>query len=287
MEEQATQRERARRGSKGPRDAEAKGLRGSALDQRSATFLHEVSNLVDGSLRSLRLARRDLDASADEEVVTQAMRRLEAAESALAHITELIAALRTPEARTGAMGKTGGRFALLDPEGGLPGAIRHAVDVLRPMAEERGVRLMTETHTSLASAPMMPLYAVVNNAVRNAIEAIGSMGSVTVRAVVLPEPADGIGPGGRASLVIEVIDDGPGPGVEALERAFDFGFTTKMGSSGIGLALAREIVRRLGGEVTLTEHSPGAARPGAALRVVIPFALTDSPTTGGRGAKRA
>jgi len=236
----------------------------------------------------MRLARRELSSPAEgqsEESVSHAMRRLEAAESALAHVTELIHALRAPGVtggwrRAGGVGFEAGRS--------VAGSVAQAVDVLRPMADERGVEIMVEIEPSVAAAPVMPVYAVVTNAVRNAIEAIGSVGRVDVVARVSPAPVQGGGrESGRASLVIEVMDDGPGPVVEAMDHVFEYGYTTKAGSSGIGLALARDIVGRLGGVVTLSARTPGAERAGAVLRVVIPFGLAGGAMGSEKGEARA
>ncbi len=54
--------------------------------------------------------------------------------------------------------------------------------------------------------------------------------------------------------------------------AFDFGFTTKPGSLGVGLALAREVIREIGGMIELghRDERRGSKRPGAVLRIAYP-----------------
>ncbi|MCL2781939.1 MAG: ATP-binding protein [Actinomycetia bacterium] len=78
-------------------------------------------------------------------------------------------------------------------------------------------------------------------------------------AVSLTESAD--------EVAIEVLDNGPGVPPGAAEQIFTDGFTTKTKDvdrgagdalrRGVGLALVRQLVRRLGGEITVTE-GPGA-----------------------------
>jgi len=65
---------------------------------------------------------------------------------------------------------------------------------------------------------------------------------------------------GDPEVHIDVLDTGPGPDLEATERAFELGYTTKATGIGVGLALSREIVEELGGWVALRRR---VARPGA------------------------
>ena len=69
-------------------------------------------------------------------------------------------------------------------------------------------------------------------------------------------------------LVVKVHDSGPGlaPGIDG--QIFQEGFTTKSGSSkrrrGFGLALVRQVARRHGGEVSVTNEG------GAVFTVRVP-----------------
>jgi signal transduction histidine kinase len=60
--------------------------------------------------------------------------------------------------------------------------------------------------------------------------------------------------------VIRVIDDGPGVPRELRRAIFEPGTSTKRGGWGIGLALARRVVRDMhGGELTLEQTERGAS----------------------------
>jgi signal transduction histidine kinase len=62
---------------------------------------------------------------------------------------------------------------------------------------------------------------------------------------------------GGAALRIDVIDPaGPIPG-ETVDRIFEPLFTTKQGGNGLGLAIARNIVRAHGGDIVLSSNEPG------------------------------
>ena len=120
-----------------------------------------------------------------------------------------------------------------------------------PIAEAKGV--------DIGFADVVPLHIVASpdvlrqvlrNAIENAVNYTPGGGQVSLR--VLQDGGDD---------VIEVIDDGPGISPAERERVFD-SFYRIPGSnglgSGIGLAIARESARRLGGDVSLHDRSDGA-----------------------------
>ncbi|MEH1098861.1 ATP-binding protein [Micromonospora sp. CPCC 205561] len=89
------------------------------------------------------------------------------------------------------------------------------------------------------------------------------------------------GAGAAAYHLVTVTDDGPG--VPAADRERVFGRFTRLddararddGGAGLGLAIVRELVRRAGGRVDLTDADPGRPdRPGLRVRLRLP-ALPD------------
>lgn len=72
--------------------------------------------------------------------------------------------------------------------------------------------------------------------------------------------------GGQAR--IRVRDNGPGISAEALPRIFDPYFTTKRAGTGIGLAMAKNIVEGLGGRIGAANTQGG----GAEVTIVLPAA---------------
>jgi Histidine kinase-, DNA gyrase B-, and HSP90-like ATPase len=71
-------------------------------------------------------------------------------------------------------------------------------------------------------------------------------------------------------IVIEVDDCGPGLSEQGLERCFDRFYTTRPGHAGLGLPVARTLVLRAGGEITLGNRTDGGRVVGARLSVVLP-----------------
>ncbi|HKF17319.1 MAG TPA: sensor histidine kinase [Candidatus Dormibacteraeota bacterium] len=121
------------------------------------------------------------------------------------------------------------------------------------IASERGIELRVSDDTVLTESPLQPddLITLLGNLIDNAIDAAAqSPGERWVSVAVGAQDEE---------LVIRVEDSGPGVPVADRERVFVEGFTTKARTGsrrrGMGLALAREVARRNGGEVTVTgEH---------------------------------
>jgi signal transduction histidine kinase len=78
---------------------------------------------------------------------------------------------------------------------------------------------------------------------------------------------------GAAGVEIEVRDTGPGIPEEDLPRVFEAGFTTRPGSTGLGLAVCRRILEQHGGSIA----AESKAGHGATFRVRLPAA---APTVG-------
>jgi signal transduction histidine kinase len=90
---------------------------------------------------------------------------------------------------------------------------------------------------------------VLLNLLQNALEASAPRSTIRIAVGV-----------GEDAVRIDVDDEGSGLGAVELARAFDVGFTTKTTGSGLGLALARGLVRQHGGELTLSRREPRGCR---------------------------
>jgi signal transduction histidine kinase len=86
-----------------------------------------------------------------------------------------------------------------------------------------------------------------DNLLRNAMEAQPDGGAIHVTA-----EKDG------AQLVLRFADNGPGVPLERREELFQFGKTTKVGGSGIGLPLSQLVAESLGGSLSHEERNGGA-----------------------------
>lgn len=133
---------------------------------------------------------------------------------------------------------------------------------LQPLAQAQGVRLEWRLGTELPVrvAPMV-LRSVVGNLVKNAIEAVGLGGRVSLAAY-----AD------HDRLRVVVSDDGPGLPKGAMKKVFEPGFSSK-GSLGLGLSLVKRLVKDAGGEV----HCEQGLRRGARFVVTLPLGASVAP----------
>jgi signal transduction histidine kinase len=75
------------------------------------------------------------------------------------------------------------------------------------------------------------------------------------------------------SVVVDVIDNGPGIPVEKVEKIFQPFFTTKPQGSGLGLAIVRKIVDAHEGRIDLASGEGS----GACFRVTLPVEPAHKP----------
>jgi heavy metal sensor kinase len=134
----------------------------------------------------------------------------------------------------------------------LAALLRDVADVMRPLAEARGLRLVDETDGEVrAAGDPARLRQVFFNALDNAIKYTPAGGSVTVR-------TDRRG----AEAVVTVADTGEGIAPEHLPRVFDRFYrvdkarSREQGGTGLGLSIAKGIVESHGGRIEL-DSSPG------------------------------
>jgi signal transduction histidine kinase len=134
--------------------------------------------------------------------------------------------------------------------------VEQATRMFTEEARERGVALTLELSGVQANVDAGQLERVVINLVKNAIEASPAGGTVTVR---LRRAA--------TAAQLEVEDEGLGISPAAKANLFVPSFSTKPGGSGIGLALAQQIVVGHGGWMTIADSPRG----GALFQVMIPL----------------
>jgi len=146
-------------------------------------------------------------------------------------------------------------------EGGDPVCEARDVEPLLREAVARGAQ-GARTRLVVDAPATLPLVVVdgpqivtaVAELVRNAVEAAGPGGTVTVGTWAV-EPAAA---GASARVRVRVVDDGPGIPPDARSRVFDPYFTTREGATGIGLTVAHAIARRHGGELRVAAGGGGA-----------------------------
>ncbi|MGE0700991.1 MAG: sensor histidine kinase [Hyphomicrobiaceae bacterium] len=104
------------------------------------------------------------------------------------------------------------------------------------------------------------LFRVLNNLVRNAVQALEQHTGTSARVVRVAASRSG------ASVRVLVADNGPGVPAKARERLFQaFQSSARKGGTGLGLAIAQELIAAHGGTLRLLDTTPGAV-----FEIVIP-----------------
>ena len=152
--------------------------------------------------------------------------------------------------------------------------VERALSLVRAEGHPETVRFEADLDEALPAAQMDrdKLQQVLINLMHNALHAIGSAGTVTVRTA--PGRLRHRAGRGRAAVEIHVIDDGPGIGPEDLEKLFIPFFTTKPRGTGLGLAISLRLIEAHGGEID-ARSKPGQ---GSTFTVRIPLSSTDEDT---------
>jgi signal transduction histidine kinase len=105
--------------------------------------------------------------------------------------------------------------------------------------------LSTEPGLPPVRADKEELSRALTNILRNAVQAIGEAGSITISAT---REAEGV--------AVSITDTGSGIAPELLPRIFEPNFSTKTEGMGLGLAIVKKIIDDMGGSIRI-ESAPG------------------------------
>ena len=221
-----------------------------------ANMSHEIRTPINGILGFISLvAKTDL---------TPEQRRLfepvEESANNLAKIIDDVLDLSRIEA---------GQVSLQPEPLHLPAILRANVDLLRPLAEEKGLALRLEVHASAhgwVRGDRTRIGQIVNNLVNNAIK-FTDRGCVEVAAARY------------ATDVVTIVVADTGVGICAADRArlfapfqqLDARRARRHGGVGLGLAITRSLVEAMGGDIEVE------SRPLTHTRMRVRLPLPDAP----------
>jgi len=142
----------------------------------------------------------------------------------------------------------------------LCGVLRDSLGHFSSELERRSIVVSLRIEDALppVKGDALMLGQVFNSLLANAVEAIERNGRIELTAER----------GAEGQLRISIRDNGPGMSREQMTRAFKPFHTTKAKGLGIGLALARRIVERVGGSISLASV-PGS---GTTVHILLPAA---------------
>ncbi|MBF0308649.1 MAG: response regulator [Magnetococcales bacterium] len=165
-----------------------------------------------------------------------------------------------------------GQFTLLEETVDFGQVVGEVVELMRVLADKKGLRL---DYLPEANRPRwlladgLRLRQVLVNLIGNAVK-FTERGGISLRESVTPD---------AAHLRLAVEDSGIGMKQEIVERLFqpfvqgDAGITRQFGGSGLGLALSRGLVDRMGGDIQVSSE-PGK---GSTFCITLPLRAAPPP----------
>jgi two-component system NtrC family sensor kinase len=222
----------------------------SALGRLAASLTHEINNPLQALRSGLTLIQAEVTEGTDPAEV---VRDLQLIDQEVKRISDLMLRLREFSRPVRLETHPIDLHALLETILNLTGK----------QMQRHQVRVKIERDPSLPVMMASPdqLTQVFMNLVLNAIDAMPDGGLLTISTVVDRAHAD------FPVVCIAVTDTGVGIPPEVLPRVFEPFYTSKKDGTGLGLAISFEIVKSLGGEITVASQ-PGA---GATFTVVLPL----------------
>lgn len=239
-------------GERGARDEAERANR--IKDEFLATVSHELRTPLSAILLWSRLAASGRVPSEELPKTLELIRQSAAAQSAL--VEDLLDAARIMS----------GKLLVVPREVQLAPAVSSALDVVRPSAEAKAVRLeaVIDPEAGLVRADLGRMQQVVWNLLTNAVKFTPPEGAVRI---TLRRHA--------GQVQLQVADTGRGIGSDFIPHIFEpfrqaeAGSTRPYGGLGLGLAIAKQLVELHGG--TITAESAGPMR-GAIFTVQLPLA---------------
>jgi two-component system NtrC family sensor kinase len=153
--------------------------------------------------------------------------------------------------------------------------VAEAVSYLRSRMTAQGIELTVDLSPTLPEAQLdaAQIEQVLLALLSNAVEAMPGGGTITVTGRL---GDDGL------RLCLEVADTGPGIPPQHMSRLFELFFTTKSSGTGLGLPVAKKIVERHGGTITVASEVGKGTRFTIELTLAGPDAATIEAPEGGR-----
>ncbi len=214
---------------------------------RLGVALAQQRRMVADAAHELRTpvaaTRVQADNLAFAQLPADARARLDTLQRGLARMSELIEQLLR-------LARIQGVTEIADQPVSLDAVVRNAIEETLVLAETQGVDLgCVRLDAAAIRGDPAHAYALVRNAIDNAVRYTHSGGSVDVSVLV---------EAGFAQVIIE--DSGPGIEASYRERVFEPFFRilgSQQRGSGLGLAIVRSAAQSLGGEVQLGSRGDG------------------------------
>jgi signal transduction histidine kinase len=199
----------------------------------AAKVAHELNNPLDGILRFMSMARKKLET--DPDLACEYIRRCEKGLQRMGRVIgQLLSFARSGDESLRSIT--------------ISQVIEETVALFEGRAADEGICRVTEVPNDLPAAPSPELGEVMNNLLKNALEAMSEGGRLEVRARQE-----------ESTVKIAVSDTGPGIPDDVQERVFEPFVTSraKKSGTGLGLTVCKDIMDRMGGHISLSSSEGG------------------------------
>jgi len=234
----------------------------ASLGEMAAGIAHELKNPLAGIEVMAGLLRRQVPDKKDaQSILADIISEAKLANAIVVEMLEFVRPVRLQVEHT----------AIAD-------VLHQAVLLAESKVTRGGIAVVMDVPNNL---PMIEgdqhqLCQVFTNLIANAFEALEGKGSLSISAsmgAIEPDPGFGVAPELEPTIVVDVVDNGPGVPPELSDRIYDPFFTTKVKGTGLGLGIVRKIVDAHDGRIDLTS-SP---ETGTRFRVTLPVSSTAAP----------
>jgi PAS domain S-box-containing protein len=220
----------------------------SSLGRVAAGIAHEIRNPLSGINIYLNTLKKLHHKDGSEEKVSQILDQLQSASRKIESVIRRVMDFTKSSEP---------QLALID----INGPIEEAIDLSAVSLRKRNIKIEKNLAEDLPFCYLDPqlIEQVMLNLITNAAEAMKDKPEPKILAVASTVV--------KGQIQVRVSDSGPGVPPESREIIFDPFYTTKNGSSGIGLSLSHRIIADHGGSLTASAGELG----GAEFRIEIPI----------------
>lgn len=220
----------------------------SSLGRVAAGIAHEIRNPLSGINVYLNAMDKIYDRREDLKKIKAIIGKIQSASRKIENVIRRVMDFARPS----------------DPKlvlGNINQPVKDAFDLSSVTMRKRGVEIkknLTED-LPLCRIDTHLIEQVILNLINNAAEAMKEMQRTKRIEINTSIQND--------EIVIEIADSGPGVPLDLVEKIFDPFYSTKNGSSGIGLSLSRRIIADHGGSLDVLTSELG----GAKFTIIIPI----------------
>jgi PAS domain S-box-containing protein len=212
----------------------------SSLGRVSAGIAHEIRNPLSGINIYLKTLEKIFDRGEGLDKVKGIIRELQSASKKIESVIKRVMDFSKPVEP---------RFVLMD----MNQPIDEAVNLTSVAVRKIGIQLEREASKDLPPCMLDPqmIEQVIVNLINNAADAMKNMDGAK-KIQVTTSVSDG-------HVILRVSDSGAGVPPHLRDKVFDPFYTTKSGSTGIGLSLGRRIITDHGGYFEVSQSKLGGA----------------------------